>query len=110
MKEAPPNRPTVAERVSIIEQLMLSHDWIKGQTDRELALEVTDVAKDAIAARGYDPEFGARPLKRLIARAIVDPLAQAILEGRFGPGSKVIADLQSDDPDAEIPELVLRQG
>jgi ATP-dependent Clp protease ATP-binding subunit ClpB len=78
--------------------------------DRELTLEVTDAAKDALAGRGYDPEFGARPLKRLIARAIVDPLAQAILEGRFGPGTKVIADLQSDDPDAEIPQLVLRQG
>ena len=78
--------------------------------DRDLTLEVTDAAKDALAARGYDPEFGARPLKRLIARAIVDPLAQAILEGRFGPGTNVVADLAGDDDETQMPELVLRQG
>ena len=57
--------------------------------DRGLSLEISDAAKDAIARDGYDPAFGARPLKRALQRLIVDPLAIRLLEGTFKPGDTV---------------------
>lgn len=60
---------------------------------RELELEVSDAARDALAAGGYDPEFGARPLKRLIQAAIIDPLSQRILEGTLHAGQTVVVDM-----------------
>ncbi|RMG78435.1 MAG: type VI secretion system ATPase TssH, partial [Chloroflexi bacterium] len=61
--------------------------------ERELTLELTDAAKRYLAERGYDPVFGARPLKRAIQRELQDPLAMAILEGGAKPGDHIIADL-----------------
>jgi ATP-dependent Clp protease ATP-binding subunit ClpB len=58
-------------------------------TERRLRLEVTDKAKAWLAKEGYDPAFGARPLKRLIQRAISDPLALNLLEGRYSDGDTV---------------------
>jgi ATP-dependent Clp protease ATP-binding subunit ClpB len=57
--------------------------------NRELGFEITDAAKDLIANVGYDPQFGARPLKRAIQRMLEDPLAQRVLGGEFVPGSTV---------------------
>ena len=57
--------------------------------DRELALEVEDAVLDLLAREGYDPVFGARPLRRLIERRVQNPLAQAILRGEFRPGDRV---------------------
>jgi ATP-dependent Clp protease ATP-binding subunit ClpB len=64
---------------------------------RRLDLEVTDDAKAWLADRGYDPAYGARPLKRLIQRAISDPLALALLEGRYGEGARVVVDVAGDE-------------
>lgn len=61
--------------------------------ERELTLEVTDLAKDWLAERGYDPQFGARPLRRLVQRAIQDPLAMKLLSGEFLPGQTVLVDV-----------------
>jgi ATP-dependent Clp protease ATP-binding subunit ClpB len=55
--------------------------------DQEIELEVSGPAKECLAAEGYDPEFGARPLKRAIQRHVQDPIAEAILAGEVGPGS-----------------------
>jgi ATP-dependent Clp protease ATP-binding subunit ClpB len=60
--------------------------------ERRLVLDVTDAAKAWLARRGYDPVFGARPLKRLIQREISDPLALALLEGRYVDGDTVTVD------------------
>jgi ATP-dependent Clp protease ATP-binding subunit ClpB len=60
--------------------------------DRRIVLEVTDEAKQLLAEKGWDPHFGARPLKRVIQRMVQDPLAVRILEGQFPDGSKVRAD------------------
>jgi ATP-dependent Clp protease ATP-binding subunit ClpB len=65
--------------------------------DRRLALEVTDEARAWIAHAGYDPVYGARPLKRVIQREISDPLALAILEGRYSDGSAVRVDVAGDE-------------
>ena len=60
--------------------------------DRHLSLELTDAAKDLLANEGYDPVYGARPLKRAIQRRILDPLAQAVLRGEFREGETVVVD------------------
>jgi ATP-dependent Clp protease ATP-binding subunit ClpB len=57
--------------------------------DRKLTLDVTPEAKHALAERGFDPVFGARPLKRAIQREIQNPLALAVLEGRFQEGDRI---------------------
>ena len=56
---------------------------------REITLEVTDDAKDWLAKLGYDPTYGARPLKRVIQKQIVNPLSGKILAGEFGPGDTI---------------------
>jgi ATP-dependent Clp protease ATP-binding subunit ClpB len=65
----------------------------KRLTERELALEVTEAAKRWIAERGYDPDFGARPLKRLLQQRILEPLSRAILAGELGHGETVLVDV-----------------
>ena len=60
--------------------------------ERDLSLELSDAALDRLVDVGYDPIFGARPLKRAIQRWIENPLAQDILAGRFMPGSVIQAD------------------
>ena len=51
--------------------------------EREIEVELTDDARTLLGNLGYDPTYGARPLKRVIQKRLVDPLALAILEGRF---------------------------
>jgi ATP-dependent Clp protease ATP-binding subunit ClpB len=61
--------------------------------DRRIALEVTETAMLLLAHEGYDPSFGARPLKRVIQREISDPVAVLILEGKVGDGDTVTLDV-----------------
>jgi ATP-dependent Clp protease ATP-binding subunit ClpB len=63
--------------------------------DRRIELELTPEAKKLLADKGYDPHYGARPLKRVIQRLVQDPLAVKILEGEFPEGSKVQADARA---------------
>ena len=58
--------------------------------EQDLGLELSDEAMAALAEQGYDPVFGARPLKRAIQRTIENPLSNALLEGRFAPGATII--------------------
>ena len=64
---------------------------------RNVALELTDAAKALIAEEGFDPLFGARPLRRTIQRRLLDPLALEILDGKFGAGDRVTADARDGD-------------
>jgi ATP-dependent Clp protease ATP-binding subunit ClpB len=66
-------------------------------TERRIELEVSDAAKHVLADRGYDPHYGARPLKRVIQRLMQDPLAMRVLEGDFPEGSKVQVDAQDGE-------------
>jgi ATP-dependent Clp protease ATP-binding subunit ClpB len=63
--------------------------------DRRIALTLTDRAQELLAERGFDPRYGARPLKRVIQRLVQDPLAMRILEGEFPEGSKITADVDA---------------
>ncbi|MGZ8798162.1 MAG: AAA family ATPase, partial [Thermoanaerobaculia bacterium] len=65
-------------------------------SDRGLSIEISDAAKDVLAKEGYDPAFGARPLKRALQREIIDPLAINLLEGKFKPGDTVFVNVTRD--------------
>jgi ATP-dependent Clp protease ATP-binding subunit ClpB len=71
--------------------------------ERRIALRLTDEAKAFVAEAGYDPAYGARPLKRTLQRLVADPLALAILEGDFGDGDTVVVDVDDGG-------LVFREG
>jgi ATP-dependent Clp protease ATP-binding subunit ClpB len=57
--------------------------------DKEITLAVSDEAKDWLAQLGYDVTYGARPLKRVIQKYLVNPLSQELLAGNFGDGDKI---------------------
>jgi ATP-dependent Clp protease ATP-binding subunit ClpB len=57
--------------------------------DRKISLTLDDKAREWLATAGYDPVYGARPLKRVIQRRLQDPLAQLLLEGKIGDGATV---------------------
>ncbi len=63
---------------------------------KKLTLTLSEAAKELLAKDGYDPVYGARPLKRTIQRQILDPLSLEILEGRFKEGSHIVADVGDD--------------
>jgi ATP-dependent Clp protease ATP-binding subunit ClpB len=69
---------------------------------RRIVLEVTEAARDAIAEGGYDPAFGARPLKRAIQRMVENPLALALLEGGAKDGDSVVVDAAPDGLEVRI--------
>ncbi|WP_022947385.1 ATP-dependent chaperone ClpB [Methylohalobius crimeensis] len=62
--------------------------------EREMAMQLTEGALDIVAEGGYDPVFGARPLRRAIQHLIEEPLAMEILAGKFGPGDTIVADAE----------------
>jgi ATP-dependent Clp protease ATP-binding subunit ClpB len=64
--------------------------------DQQLQLKISTEARQLLAREGYDPQFGARPLKRTIQSMVLDPLAMRMLEGEFAPGDSVLADVQDD--------------
>jgi ATP-dependent Clp protease ATP-binding subunit ClpB len=64
--------------------------------DRKLKIELTPAAKQLIVAEGYDPVYGARPLKRAIQRLLQNPLALAVLEGEYSEGHRIRVDRAKD--------------
>jgi ATP-dependent Clp protease ATP-binding subunit ClpB len=103
-------RPEFLNRVDdIIVYQMLGRDELRKIVDlqlghagsllaeQKLTLDVTDAARDLISAEGYEPAFGARPLKRALQQLLFNPLSTAVLEGTFSEGDKVIVDRQPDE-------------
>ena len=87
-----------------IVDLQLAH-LRKLLAERKLTLRLSDAARRRLADEGYDPAFGARPLKRAVQRLLQTPLALAVLEGRFRDGDVILADVGGAD-DA----LIFRHG
>jgi len=83
------------EEIERIVEIQLK-DLRKRLAERKLQLDVTPEARAQLAERGYDPAFGARPLKRTIQRMIENPLAVEVLAGRFGEGDTIVV-----EPDGE---------
>ncbi|HEY3176292.1 MAG TPA: ATP-dependent chaperone ClpB [Candidatus Polarisedimenticolia bacterium] len=82
------DRAAIARIVDL--QILKLRELLAG---RQLGLELTPAARDLLAREGYDRDFGARPLKRLIQRKVQDPLALKILQGDFSPGDTVVVDV-----------------
>jgi ATP-dependent Clp protease ATP-binding subunit ClpB len=78
-------RPLEPEQLRAIVDVQLER-LRRHLAEQEIALELTDAAKDELAREGFSPEYGARPLKRAIQRRVQNLLAEAILAGRLGPG------------------------
>ena len=69
---------------------------IKRLEERKIHARLTDAAKNQLVQEGYDPQYGARPLKRTIQRRVLDPLAMRVLEGQFREGDTVLVDAGRD--------------
>jgi ATP-dependent Clp protease ATP-binding subunit ClpB len=88
-------RPLDRDDLTRIVDIQLS--WLeKRLAERRLSLVVSDAAKQWLGDHGYDPTFGARPLRRVIQRQVGDPLAMALLEGRYSEGDVVTVDVKDD--------------
>jgi ATP-dependent Clp protease ATP-binding subunit ClpB len=88
--------PLGREQIHAIARIQL--DYL-GQrlAERDMQLEVTEAALDRLAEAGFDPVYGARPLKRAIQQSIENPLAQEILSGHYLPGDTVIVDVEQGE-------------
>ncbi|MEA2619823.1 MAG: ATP-dependent Clp protease ATP-binding subunit ClpC, partial [Chloroflexota bacterium] len=78
--------------------------------ERKITLDLTDTAKELLAVEGFDPVYGARPLKRAIQQRIVQPLALRVLRGEFQDGDTIVIDARNDEldfrkGDARVPVL-----
>ncbi len=97
--------PLEREHVRQIAEIQVRH-LQRRLAEHELELELTPAALDLLAQLGYDPVYGARPLKRVIQQRLENPLAKAILEGQFPPGSKIVVDVREDQFVFEAAEAV----
>jgi ATP-dependent Clp protease ATP-binding subunit ClpB len=87
--------PLSREHIRRIVDIQLRH-LVERLAARRLTLELTDAARDLLASEGYDPAFGARPLKRLIQHELQDPLAMRLLAGEIHDGDTVTVDADGD--------------
>ena len=84
------------EHIRQIVDLMLDQ-VIASVQEKNVTLEITDEAKDFLGKKGYDPDFGARPLRRTIQNLVEDPLSEALLRGEFLPGDTVVVDCVEEE-------------
>ena len=84
------------EHIRQIVDLMLLEVW-KELAEKAIKLEVTDTAKNLLGEKGYDPVFGARPLRRTIQDLLEDPLSDAFLRGDFQSGDTVLVDCEGEE-------------
>jgi ATP-dependent Clp protease ATP-binding subunit ClpB len=94
--------PLAREQIRAIARIQI--DYLRRRlAERDIELRVTDAALDRLGAAGFDPVYGARPLKRAIQQRLENPLAQRILAGDFGPGDTIEVEAEGD-------KLVFRTG
>ena len=94
-------RPLGKEQLVKIVDLRLE-DLRRLLADRKISIELTDAAKELLFTEGYDPHFGARPLKRAIQKLVQDPLAMKILDGEVLHGDHIIVDVRQEDKQIDI--------
>ncbi len=87
--------PLTGEEIREIATIMIDRVQLQ-LLDHQIQLQVKDDALDLLSRRGYDPTFGARPLRRIITNLIEDPLAEGFLEGRFTNGDTVVVDTKDE--------------
>ena len=84
------------QHIKLIVEIQLS-GLVKRLEDRKIKIQLTDAAKDFLVREGYDPIYGARPLKRALQRRLLDPLALKVLDGAFHDGDTVLVDAGRDE-------------
>jgi len=89
-------RPLSKEQIAEIVELQLAR-LRERLAERRIELELTDAAKEALAEAGWDPAYGARPLKRAIQRLVENPLALRLLEGDFADGDAIRVDAEDGE-------------
>ena len=89
---------TKEQIISIVDLMVVNLD--ERLKVKDMGIELTQGAKDLLAARGYDPMLGARPLRRTIQREIEDPLSERILFSELKAGEIIVVDVDGDGPDA----------
>jgi ATP-dependent Clp protease ATP-binding subunit ClpC len=84
-------RPLTREQIAAIVDILMERvrREIRGQG---MELILTDAARDVLAKEGFDPQYGARPLRRAIQRLVEDPLSDDMLRGKFSAGDKIVLD------------------
>jgi ATP-dependent Clp protease ATP-binding subunit ClpB len=87
--------PLDKEEIARIVDIQLG-DLQRRLAARKIEIELTPAAREYLAEKGYDPSFGARPLKRLIQREVQDPLAMELLSGNLGEGGRVVVNREGD--------------
>jgi ATP-dependent Clp protease ATP-binding subunit ClpB len=87
--------PLTASDIKAIAKIQLQR-LTKRLQERRISVELTDRAQEALAVKGYDPMYGARPLKRVIQTEILNPLAKEILSGHLREGSHVVVDYENE--------------
>jgi ATP-dependent Clp protease ATP-binding subunit ClpB len=94
-------RPLAEEQIAHIVEIQLTR-LDKLLADRKLTLKLSDDARALLATEGFEPAFGARPLKRAIQRLLQNPLAMALLEGKFKDGDAIVAKAVGDHIEFEV--------
>jgi ATP-dependent Clp protease ATP-binding subunit ClpB len=84
------------EHIKAIVEIQL-RGLLKRLGERKITVELTEAAKDFLVREGYDPVYGARPLKRALQRRLLDPLALRVLDGAFREGDTVVVDVAGDE-------------
>jgi len=72
--------------------------------EQKLGIELTSGARELLAIKGYDPQYGARPLRRVIQQLVEDPLCEGLLSGKFKPGSTILVDRVGDEIELRVKE------
>ena len=86
------------EEVKTIVDLLIAR--VRTQLESQaIDLALSDAAKQRLAEKGYDPQLGARPLRRAIQRLLEDPLSERVLHREFPAGSTILVDIDEDDPE-----------
>lgn len=84
--------PLTQEQIREIAQIQLQ-SLTERLKEKDIEISISDSAMDTLGALGFDPVYGARPLKREIQQAIENPVAMSILAGEFEPGDRILVDI-----------------
>ncbi len=93
--------PLTKKDLSNIVDIQLAH-IVRRLSERQITITVSESAKKLLANKGYDPNFGARPLKRVIQNLILNKLASMTVEGKIKDGNKIIIDTKKDDVEITV--------
>jgi ATP-dependent Clp protease ATP-binding subunit ClpB len=101
--------PLGKQQIELIVDLQMA-SFVKRLEEKQITLKLTPAAKALLFREGYDPAFGARPMKRAIQRLIQDPLAMRILDGEVKPGDEVLVDADSKSGEMKFVRQTLKAG